>query len=107
MTLTDHFWPGPLTVILKANEKISPKITADTGYVGIRYPSHPTAQELINQSERPIVAPSANIFCHVSPTSPVHVFNDLYNKDLTIIDGTTSSFGVESTIIKILNDKEV
>jgi tRNA A37 threonylcarbamoyladenosine synthetase subunit TsaC/SUA5/YrdC len=43
LLLTDHFWPGPLTVILKANHKISPKITADTGYVGIRHPNHKTA----------------------------------------------------------------
>jgi tRNA A37 threonylcarbamoyladenosine synthetase subunit TsaC/SUA5/YrdC len=38
MFLTNIFWPGPLTLILKANDKISPKITADTGYVGIRHP---------------------------------------------------------------------
>ena len=50
--ITDHFWPGPLTVILKAKSHISPKITANTGYVGLRWPANKTAQTLIRLSER-------------------------------------------------------
>ncbi len=38
--LADRYWPGPLTIILKANEKISDKITANTGYVGLRHPDN-------------------------------------------------------------------
>jgi L-threonylcarbamoyladenylate synthase len=56
---------------------------------------------------RPIVAPSANIFCHVSPTSPIHVFNDLYEQELTIIDDESCHYGIESTVIKIVNHKEL
>jgi len=50
---------------------------------------------------RPIAAPSANMFCHVSPTTSLHVFNDLYDKNISIIDGETSEFGIESTVLKI------
>ena len=67
--LTQKYWPGPLTVILKANLEILPPIvTAQTGFVGIRAPKHPFARKLIETSQLPIGAPSANLFSHVSPT---------------------------------------
>jgi L-threonylcarbamoyladenylate synthase len=53
------------------------------------------------------VAPSANVFCHVSPTSPVHVFNDLYDQELSIIDDAPTEFGIESTVLKVVSHKEL
>lgn len=53
------------------------------------------------------MAPSANVFCHVSPTTPVHVFNDLYDQAITIIDDEPSNFGIESTVIKLVSHKEI
>jgi len=101
--LTNTFWPGPLTVVMKADlTKIPNVITANTGYVGVRYPRTKVSQDLINLSGKPIAAPSANVFSHVSPTSALHVFNDLYDKELAIIDGENSVCGVESTVIKII-----
>jgi len=77
-----------LTVILKANLQILPAIvTAQTGFVGIRAPKHPFARKLIEASKVPIGAPSANLFSHVSPTEPVHVFNDFHDCDISIVDG--------------------
>ena len=93
--LTKQFWPGPLTIILKANLDILPSIvTAHTGYVGIRVPKHPFARKLLEASELPIGAPSANLFSHVSPTEPVHVFNDFFNCGISIVDGKRCEFGV-------------
>ncbi len=67
--LTERFWPGPLTCILKANLSLLPiVVTAQTGFVGIRSPKHPYARHLIECSKLPIGAPSANLFSHVSPT---------------------------------------
>lgn len=81
MALTDKFWPGPLTVILKANlDKLPLVVTAGTGFVGLRSPKHLTARKLIELSGLPIGAPSANLFGHVSPTEPIHVFNDFYDQ---------------------------
>ncbi len=57
---------------------------------------------MIKFSERPIAAPSANLFSHVSPTSAVHVFNDFFDKDISIIEGEKSEFGIESTVIKLV-----
>ena len=100
--LTNKFWPGPLTIILKANLEILPSIvTAQTGYVGLRSPKHPYARQLIAESGVPIGAPSANLFSHVSPTEPVHVLNDFWDQDLAIVDGDRCEFGVESTVVRL------
>lgn len=65
-------------------------LTAGTGYLGLRCPESQLARQLIEQSGCLIAAPSANLFAHVSPTSALHVFNDLYDKPITIIDGPIS-----------------
>lgn len=77
-------------------------ITADTGYIGIRVPSHPIALQLLKTSNLPIAAPSANKFGHVSPTKAEHVYNDFYkDSEVLILDGGSCSFGIESTVLKI------
>lgn len=108
LLLTSKFWPGPLTVILKANLEVLPMIvTAQTGFVGVRAPKHAVARKIIELSGLPIGAPSANLFSHVSPTQPVHVFNDFYNCPISIVDGERCQYGVESTVIKLISDKEI
>ena len=62
-------------------------VTAQTGFVGLRSPKCKYARLLIEQSKRPIGAPSDNLFSHVSPTSAVHVMNDFYDQEVTIVDG--------------------
>ena len=106
--LADTFWPGPLTCVMKANkDKISPVITAGTEYVGIRCPNHEIALKLIKEAERPICAPSANKFGHVSPTKAEHVLNDFKDNHVFIIDGGQCDFGIESTVVKIyIEDSE-
>ena len=60
---------------------------------------------MIDLSGCPIAAPSANLFSHVSPTSPIHVFNDLYDKGIYLIDGETTPMGIESTVLKIIRNE--
>jgi len=75
--LSKKFWPGPITFVMKANDTlIDPILTANTGFLGIRYPNHETAIALIRASGCPIAAPSANKFGHVSPTKASHVYDD-------------------------------
>jgi len=97
------FWPGPITLVVKANlDRIPMLITADTGYVGIRVPNHPVALELLKSSGLPVAAPSANKFGHVSPTKAEHVYNDFHiDSEVLIIDGGSCSIGIESTVVKI------
>lgn len=86
--LASELWPGPLTVVLKANLENIPMVhTGGSGYIGVRCPNNKVAQTLIRYAGVPIGAPSANIFSHVSPTSPVHVFNDLYDKNIYLLNG--------------------
>lgn len=67
------FWPGPLTIVAKAAPVIPDLVTSGTGFVGVRCPNNPIARSLIDLSSLPIAAPSANKFCHVSPTKAEHV----------------------------------
>ena len=102
--LAERFCPGPLTIVLRKNERI-PKITSgglDT--VGIRVPSHPVMHRLIELSGRPIAAPSANISGYPSPTSAQHVMRDMAGKIAAVVDGGQSEIGLESTVIAIENE---
>ena len=93
--LAARFWPGPLTMVVKANlQKVPMMITADTGYVGLRMPNNEIALALLKESGVPIAAPSANKFGHVSPSKAEHVYNDFYlDSEVTILDGGPCNFG--------------
>ena len=65
-----------MTLIFKKSEIIPMKITAGTGFVGIRIPKNKVALDLIRNSGVPIAAPSANLFNHISPVTAEHVFKD-------------------------------
>ena len=80
--LSNKFWPGPLTIILKANlDLIDKKILANSDTVGLRFPVHEIAQKFIKECGVPIAAPSANKFCHISPVKAIHVYNDFKEFD--------------------------
>ena len=101
--LAELYWPGPLTLVAKANLDVIPMlITANTGYIGIRVPNHPVAQELLKEAGVPVAAPSANKFGHVSPTKAEHVYDDFHkDSEVLILDGGSCNFGIESTVLKI------
>ena len=105
--LTNAVWPGPLTIVGPRTALASNSVTGNQDTVAVRVPSHPIAQELLQQLKangvKGVVAPSANRFGHVSPTSAAHVSADLgeylaTNGDL-ILDGGDCEVGVESTIV--------
>lgn len=110
--LTDAFWPGPLTIVLKRSEHAKDFITGGQDTVALRCPSHPLTHELLKQFDdgkgKGIAAPSANTFGKISPTTAQHVRDDLGEKpngktDL-ILDGGTCSVGIESTILDLTGD---
>jgi tRNA threonylcarbamoyl adenosine modification protein (Sua5/YciO/YrdC/YwlC family) len=107
--LAEEFWPGPLTLIVPADlNRIAFEVTASTGWVGLRQPAHPLAQEFLEACAVPVAAPSANLFGHVSPTCADHVEFDFPDVDkLWIIDGGRCGFGIESTVMRINADKTV
>ena len=73
LALAEHYWPGPLTLVLPKDEKLNAKITSGLNTVGIRMPKHPESLSLINELGTPLAAPSANPFGQVSPSRPEHV----------------------------------
>ncbi len=99
--LIANFWPGPLTIILPKGQKIPDIVTSGLDQVGIRMPAHPLAQELLTLCKVPLAAPSANRFGRISPTTPIHVEEELGSKIPYILDGGACEIGVESTVIAI------
>lgn len=98
--LIKKFWPGPLTLVFHCKpDQISSLITGGQTTVAIRCPAHPIAQELLTQLGIPLVAPSANPFGKVSPTTAEHVRESFPQQELTILDGGRCAVGIESTII--------
>lgn len=104
--LANKYWPGPMTLILKRRSNVKDFVTGGQETVGIRIPNHEIALSLLQEFKKigsgAIVAPSANKFGKVSPTSFEHVsqelLNDLDSNDL-ILDGGQCQIGVESSII--------
>ena len=109
MALAKHFWPGPLTFVLKRKDENPALDLACAGLrtITVRMPRHPVALELIKQSGVPIVAPSANKSQTISPTTATHVADSLGNKVDMILDGGACSVGVESTIIDLTSKQIV
>ncbi|HKO73645.1 MAG TPA: L-threonylcarbamoyladenylate synthase [Bradyrhizobium sp.] len=101
MALAEAFWPGPLTLVLPKSENctIADLATAGLETVAIRVPAHPVAREILRAFGGPVVAPSANLSGHVSPTTAAHVQSDLADRIDLIVDGGPVEVGVESTII--------
>lgn len=98
--LMEAFWPGPLTLVFKGKlNSVSPLITGGQSTIAIRCPKHPVAQELLTALNFPLVAPSANPFGKISPTTAEHVAHSFNDQKLLILDGGRCSIGIESTII--------
>ncbi|MFY0601337.1 MAG: threonylcarbamoyl-AMP synthase [Cyclobacteriaceae bacterium] len=99
LQLAEEFWPGPLTILLKKKTIVPDLITSGLDTVAIRIPKHELTLELLKSLDFPLAAPSANPFGYVSPTTAEHVNDQLGSKIPYVLDGGSSSIGVESTII--------
>ncbi len=98
--LMQAFWPGPLTLVFKAKAgRINPLITGGQSTVAIRSPNHPLTQDLLKAVDMPLVAPSANPFGKISPTTAAHVLHSFPDKPITVLNGGRCQVGIESTII--------
>ena len=103
--LARRFWPGPLTLILPAGDRADPAALGGTGTVALRLPDSVLALELIEASGTGLAAPSANRFGRVSPTTALHVAEDLGRDVDLILDGGQCGIGLESTIVDLTGAK--
>jgi len=101
LALAETFWPGPLTLVLPKTPDcaVADLATAGLDTVAIRIPAHPVARDILRIFGGPVVAPSANLSGHVSPTTAAHVQSDLAGRIDLIVDGGAVAVGVESTIV--------
>jgi len=90
--LANEFWPGPLTMVLKAK---------NGGSVGFRMPANKVAIELIKAAGVPVVAPSANLSGNNPPTEAGEVLRDLDGKIDVLIDSGPTDVGIESTVVDL------
>ena len=105
--LANTYWPGPLTLVGKKNQNVSSQITGGQDTVAVRVPNHQVTAQLLSQLAAKgitgLVAPSANRFGHVSPTTAKHVELDLAEYLVkhhgVILDGGNCQVGLESTIV--------
>lgn len=97
--LAAKWWPGPLTLIVRAAERVSRLATGGLDTVGLRVPDHPMALDLLTEFGGGIAAPSANRFGRVSPTTADAVRRALGGDVDRILDGGACAVGVESTIV--------
>ena len=102
--LMDHFWPGPLTLVLKKHPSVPAIVTANSQTVAIRMPSNPLALNLIQASGKAIAAPSANRFGYTSPTTATHVKEQLGERIDAILDGGACTVGIESTVLSLCTE---
>lgn len=103
LALAEHFWPGPLTLILPAmsGNGIAPAVTAGLPTIGLRCPAHGVALALLAELGLPLAAPSANASLGISPSEPGHVMASLGASCPPVLDGGPCRAGLESTIVAL------
>lgn len=101
--LAEKFWPGPLTFVLQKNAKVSKLVSGGLSSVAIRMPANKIALALISAAG-PLAAPSANLSGKPSPTCALDVLEDLNGKIPLILDGGECTYGIESTVLSLLEE---
>lgn len=105
--LAFKFWPGPLTMVLPA-KPVVPEITrGGLETVAVRMPDNDIALRIIEYAGTPVAAPSANISGRPSPTEADSVYTDMNGRIDMIIDGGSTKFGIESTVVDLTNPERV
>lgn len=104
--LAEAWWPGPLTIVVprRSDCPVASLATAGLDTIAVRMPAHPAMRALISAAGRPLAAPSANASGGVSPTKARHVLASLDGRIPLIIDGGTCMRGLESTIVRPIDN---
>jgi L-threonylcarbamoyladenylate synthase len=100
LALMHAFWPGPVTFLLPRSHRVSDRVTGGRPVVGVRAPDAPLARKVLARLGRPVAAPSANRFGHISPTTAAHVEEEFEGR-VAVLDGGPCQVGLESTILQV------
>lgn len=107
ITLFERFSPGPLTLVLPKKAIVPDLVTSGHPTVAVRIPNHPMTLEVIGKSGLCIAAPSANPFGYTSPTTAMHVEQQLGDRIDAVLDGGPCGVGLESTIVDLCDTPRV
>jgi L-threonylcarbamoyladenylate synthase len=99
--LAQRFWPGPLTLVMRAPEALAPGVTAGGTTVGVRVPAHAVTRALCAAFERPVTATSANISGQSATDDPDRVAETLVSGLDLLLDSGTTPGGPASTIVDL------
>ena len=102
--LIDAFMPGPFTIILERKPIIPNNVTAGLDTVAVRIPENEIARKIISYANLPIAAPSANVSGKPSGTNVEDIRKELEEKVSAIIDGGNTQIGLESTVVKVIEE---
>ena len=102
--LIDAFMPGPFTLILKKKNTIPDNVTCGLDTVGIRFPENEIARKILEFTNLPIAAPSANISSKPSGTKIEDIKDEFNGKVDIIVDGGECKIGIESTVVKVIDN---
>lgn len=105
--LAEAFWPGPFTMVMPRGPEVSDVTCAGLDTVGVRMPSHPVVQAVIQASGVAFAAPSANLSGKPSPTNAQDTLADMDGRLPLILDGGESAVGVESTVVSVVGPQPV
>ena len=97
--LAEKFWPGPLTIVLKANPDIPEIVRAGGDTIGLRCPDHALTLQALREAGVPFAAPSANLSGALSPKTAGDVLKVFDGVIDAVIDGGACTLGRESTIL--------
>jgi L-threonylcarbamoyladenylate synthase len=100
----EKYWPGPLTLVLPKRPEVPMETTGGLNSVAVRMPRHRVALDVIRQAERPIAAPSANVFMALSPTRAQDIDPEILVEVDVILDGGPCEVGLESTVLDLTDD---
>ena len=99
--LAERFWPGPLTLIVKAGSKLPLRVTANTGNVALRVPEAPLCRAIVSALGLPITATSANLHGMPECTYAACVRDQFGDKIPLIVDGGPTARSVATTIVDL------
>jgi L-threonylcarbamoyladenylate synthase len=101
MRIAQHFWPGPLTLVVPRDERVPDEVTAGGDTVAVRVPDHDLARALIRAAGAPLATTSANLSGQTSPVTAQEVAAQLGERIALIFDGGRCPGGIPSTILDL------
>jgi L-threonylcarbamoyladenylate synthase len=107
LALAEHFWPGPLTLVVRRSTRLPYSVTAGSDTVAVRVPDHPVALSLIRAAGAPLATTSANLSGQAAGATAAEVAAQLAGRIALILDGGACPGGVPSTIADVTGDEIV